>query len=465
VHILVIGLNHNSAPLEMRELLAFSVEEQERGLSILLKSHEVYEVAYLATCNRTEVYAAVGEFNLAERHILETIAKQAHLTVEELLPHVYIHRNSMAAYHLFKVASGLDSMILGETQILGQVKEAYGVATNAGSVGKYLHELFNRALAVAKRVHSETAISQNAVSVSYAAVELTKKVFGTLREQRVLLIGAGETAEITAHNLREQGVAGITVVNRTLEKAERLAAKYHGSAGSLTDLMRWLRVADIVISSTGSSEYILTAEQLKAVMRQRKQRPLFLIDIAVPRDIDPAGEAIDHLFLYDIDDLKNVVEANLKQRQREARRAEKILFSEQEAYKQWLNSQVAIPVIKELRHEAEALRKLELDKALNRLGTLSEKDQDTVIAMSSMLVNKILNEPTQKLKTMGNSEYAAIYMAVASTLFGLDQEKSVDSLDRLVKREVERIAIQKETGHARELDSKASTDVEPIIHR
>jgi glutamyl-tRNA reductase len=336
-----------------------------------------------------------------------------------LIPHLYRYPGTAAIEHLFRVSCGLDSMVIGETQILGQVRDAYRDSTTAGTVGKVLHQLFEQAIAVGKRAQTETRIGQNAVSVSYAAVELAKKVFRSLDGRRCMAIGAGDTAKLTVKHLQASGVQDIVIANRTLERAEKLAVEIGGTAIPMEEAPKRLQHVDVVISSTGAPGYVLTRAQVAEAVRQRRGRPIFLFDIAVPRDIDPEIGQLEGAFVYDIDDLQAVVNANLQERAAEAKLAERIVAEEIDRFKGWMASQEVVPTIRLLRDKVETIRQQELVRALNRLPDLTDRERAVIEAMTVTLVNKILNAPTQHLKGMAGEGSAEDAIATVVRLFDL----------------------------------------------
>jgi glutamyl-tRNA reductase len=342
---------------------------------------------------------------------------------EAICPSLYVHRRDKAVEHLFLVTAGLDSMILGETQILGQVKEAYSKASDAGLVGSVFHALFRQAVTAAKRVQTETAINQNAASVSYAAVELAKKIFGRLNDRTVLVLGAGKMSELTLRHLYDQGVRRVIVVNRTKERADQLAASFGGVAEYYEKRRDCLVTADIVISSTGAPHFVLDKEEMTQVMRIRRGRPLFLIDIAVPRDIDPQVNDLENVYLYDIDDLQAVVSANFKEREQEAVKARHILRKEINDFQVWFKTQEVVPLIAALRRKAEAIRQAELDVTIRRLANLSDKERKHIDNLTRAIVNRILREPVLRIKEFALEDKSDLYVASLCQLFDLETDQ------------------------------------------
>ncbi|EKP95853.1 glutamyl-tRNA reductase [Thermaerobacter subterraneus] len=420
--VMVLGMNHRTAPVAVRERLAVAGEDLPAALAELAACPAVDEVVLLSTCNRVEVYAAASHHGQGRRQVRDVLARWAGMDPDRLETYLYAREDAAAARHLFRVAAGLDSMVLGESQILGQVREAYHGAAAAGTCGKVLHGLFQQALAVGKRARTETAISQHAVSVSYVAVELARKVFGQLDGRRVLLVGAGETAELAARSLAEEGGCRLVVANRTLERGRQLAAAYGGEAVSLGDLPAALDRCDVVISSTGAGRPLITAAMVREAMRRRRGRPLLLVDIAVPRDIEPAAGRLDGVFLYDIDDLQAVVEANLRLRREEAARVEAMIDEEVRGFEGWLHSLDVVPLIRSLRAKAEAMRQEELARALRKLPHLSERDRQVIDGLTRLIVNKLLNDPMVRLKEAVAGGRGPVYLDEAFTeLFALDE--------------------------------------------
>ena len=420
--VIVVGMNHRTAPVAVRERLAVADEGLGPALAELAACPAVDEVVLVSTCNRVEVYAATDRPGQGRRQVGEVLARWAGMPPEELEAYLYTRDDAAAARHLFRVAAGLDSMVLGESQILGQVREAYHGAATAGTCGKVLHGLFQQALAVGKRARAETGISQHAVSVSYVAVELARKVFGHLDGRPVLLVGAGETAELAARSLAEEGGCRLVVANRTLERGRQLAARFGGEAIPLAELPEALARCDVVIASTGAGRPLITAAMVRAAMRRRRGRPLLLVDIAVPRDVEPGAGRLDGVFLYDIDDLQSVVEANLRLRREEAARVEAMVDDEVRQFEGWLHSLDVVPLIRSLRAKAEAMRQEELARALRKLPHLSERDRQVIDGLTRLIVNKLLNDPMVRLKEAVAGGHGPVYLDEAfSQLFALDE--------------------------------------------
>ncbi len=421
MHLVLVGLSHKTAPIEMRERLTFPASRQAEALGLLTSCEPLSEAVIVSTCNRTEIYALAGDGDAGVDAIIDFLVDYHDLDRHDLIRYLYIVKGDAVVRHLFRVVSSLDSMVIGEAQILGQVKEAYEHAFQVGATGRAFNKLFRQSFEVGKRVRSETEIGENAVSISYAAVELAKKVFETLEGRSILIIGAGKMSELTAKHLVCNGVREVLVANRTYERARDLAARFSGEAIPFEELFERMRDVDIVISSTAAPGYVVSKADVVAVMRGRGGRPLFLIDIALPRDIDPEANELADVFLYDIDDLNGVVEANLEERMREAKRAEAIIEEEIEEFLRWRESLEVVPTVAAIRAKAEAIRQAELERALKRLGGLSEKELATIDALTCAIVNKMLHGPTARLKQATEEADGYVLVEAARALYGLDE--------------------------------------------
>ncbi len=418
--IVLVGLNHKTAPLSVRERLFAGCQEQVGLLGDLQAIGGVLEILYLSTCNRVELVAAVEDVPQALKALKYFLAGQGSLTNEEAAACLYGYQDEEAIRHLFRVTSSLDSQVLGEAQILGQVKDAYRQALAQNATGVALNRLMHRAFRTAKRVRTETGIAANPVSVSFTAVELAKKIFGSLSGKKVLLIGAGEMAELTGQHLIGNGADEITVANRSLSQAAVLAEKFHGKAIGLDALDTAIGDADIVISSTGSPAPIVTEEMIRQCLHKRKNRLLFLIDIAVPRDIDPAVDGIENVYLYNIDNLQDIVDENMKNRRREALKAEQIVAEEVTHYSHWLRELEAVPTIVSLRGKAEDIVRMEMAKAQSWMAKFENGDREKVDALVNGIVNKILHAPVTVMKEESAEFSSQDIVAAARHLFRLD---------------------------------------------
>ena len=419
MRLFLIGMNHKTAPLEIRERLQLTCGEGDRPLTELMRMEGIREALCLATCNRVEVLARVADDGRALEDLKSFIFRRGNLDVMEMERCLYVYRDLDAVRHFFRVAASLDSLVMGEPQILGQMKAAYRAAVEGRATGILLNRLSHHAFRVAKRVRAETAIAGNAVSVSYAAVELAKKIFGSLKGKSILLIGAGEMSELAARHLLRQGVGRILVANRTHSRAEAMAEEFQGAAVAFERFPEVLPEVDIVIASTGAPGYIMTAEMVAAALRRRRNRLLFLIDIAVPRDIDPAAGEIDNVYLYNIDHLQDVVDANREGRRAEAQKAEAIVAEEALAFGQWFNTLDVVPTITALREKIEGIMKGELEKSESWLEALDGQERGRIELLAASIVNKILHDPITGLKEESWGRDALPYVAAIRRLFRL----------------------------------------------
>jgi len=417
--IVVVGLNHTTAPIAVRERLAFSDAALTQALTHF-RPPEVQELVILSTCNRVEIYMQTSAVDASMASCAAFVAACHAVPPAQFTSHLYQWSDLEAVRHLFRVAASLDSLVLGEPQILGQVKAAYLAAQAAGRTGSILAQLFERALSVAKTVRTETGISDRAVSVSYAAVELAKKIFESLQQRTVMILGAGDTAELAARHLVSQGVTRMFIANRTSERATLLAQALQAKAIPWEAFPEHLAYTDIVISSTSAPHPIIAPAMVREATRVRRNRPMFFIDIAVPRDIDPAVNTLENVFLYDIDDLQNVVQENRRERQREALAAEELIWQEVRQFQQWLAGRDAVPTIVALRQHAETLRQQELEKALHKFGALDERQRRVLEALTHGLVNKLLHAPTVYLKRASPEGQGRDAVHVVRHLFNLD---------------------------------------------
>ncbi len=414
--IVVVGLNHETAPVAVREALAFPKERLAEALARVREETGLAEAMILSTCNRVEVYGRSKEPSLDA--VAAFVARFHGKTADEIAPHLYRLEGDPAIRHAFRVAASLDSMVMGEPQILGQVKEAYEAAEKAGCLGSVMNALRNRAVAAAKRARTETAIGRNAVSVSHVAVELARKIFGSLRERRVLLVGAGKMSALAARQMVQDGARASVLGGRTFERAEQLAAALGGRAAPFEALRDELARADIVISGTGAPGVVIHRADVEAAQAARRSRPLFVIDIAVPRDVAEEAGKVPGVFLYDLDDVKKVAEANLRERKREAAAAEAILEEEIREFLEWRRSLEVVPLLVELRRRADEIRRAEVDKARKRLGPLTPEQESALEAATSAIVNKLLHAPTVELKQMAGDGRPE-HVSLVRRLFGL----------------------------------------------
>lgn len=418
--IVVVGLNHRTAPVEVREKLSFSGNSLKGALKRLSSYPVIEGCAILSTCNRTEIYAATLEMDEGLNAIWDFLSRWSGVDISGIKNFTYCHTLYDTIRHLFRVAAGLDSMLLGETQILGQVKTAYQQSVEYGSSNRVLNMLFQQAITIGKRVRTETGIDQNAVSISYAAVELARQHLGSLEKRSVLIIGAGKMSELTAKHLVANGVDGVIVSNRSFDRAEALAAQFEGKAVKFNELYKYMGVADIVISCTAASHCVVRFEEMSRVMEKRQGRKIFMVDIAVPRDIDTGVGDLDGVTLYDIDDLKNVIDHNIAERKQAAVKAEGIIEEELDEFMKWLGTQFAVPTISALKKWGDEVKQKELRRALNRLGELSEHDRKVVCSLANSIVNQILHVPVAQLKNYALTTEGHLYTEILQNLFDLD---------------------------------------------
>jgi glutamyl-tRNA reductase len=419
--LLALGISHKTAPLELRERLALT-EGRATGVLGVLKEHEpIIEAAAVSTCNRSELYLVSSDSVIAESVALGVLAREAGIRPTELVDSLYSHRGIEAAEHLYEVASGLDSMILGEAEIQGQVKRAYELSLVEGATGPILNRLFRGALAAGKRVRSETRIGEGGISVPSAAVELaSRSLGGTLEDRRVLLIGAGETAELTAKALAAKGVEAVFVANRRYDRAIGLASRFGGEAVRFDELPAQLADADIVVSSTNSPHHIVEREELELVMAERRERPLLFIDLAVPRDIDPECIEVPGVAIHDVDSVQSVADRNFSGREAEARKAERIVAAEAVRFERWLGSLEVLPTITAMRERADAIVDRLLAENAERWKDLGPEDAERVEVMARAIASRLLHEPTLRLKRASEDDDAYLQIATIRNLFGLD---------------------------------------------
>lgn len=433
MNIIVVGLSHKTAPVEVRERLAIAEKRLAEALAKLCAQPGVQEGLILSTCNRVEVCAVVQETEQGFESIKQFLSSiHESLSHEALTPHLYGYVAADAIRHLFRVASSLDSMVVGEPQILGQIKNAFEEAMTNRATGLVLNKVLSKTLSVAKRVRTETKIAESAVSVSYAAVQLAKKIFRKLEETSVLLIGAGEMAELAARHLVAQGVRRVAICSRHQARAASLAREFNGEAFGLEEAEAQMIQSDIVICSTGAQHLLIQYDAMARVIAARKNRPIFLIDLSVPRNIDARVNELDNIFLYDIDDLSMVVEANRRERAREAERAEEIIAGELEAMVRWLKSLDVVPTIVALREKAAAIQQAEREKLLGRVKDLTPAQQEAIDRFADALVNKLLHGPLVALKEEAHSANGVLYVEATRRLFDLPppEPKPGDAADQ-----------------------------------
>ncbi len=420
--VIVVGLSHKTAPVDVREKLSFPEATLPEALAALKGYSGIREDIILSTCNRVEIYATAQDSAAGTEQIRKFISEYHKLSPEALENALYIRTDADAVRHIFRVASSLDSMVVGEPQILGQLKEAFDAALKSRATSTILNKLLKKSISVAKRVRTETRIAESAVSISFAAVELARKIFGSLEGKVVMLLGAGEMAELAARHLLNNGVKSVLVANRTFERAVEMAKEFNGSAVRFEEFPSELVMTDILICSTGAPAYVVRHDAVSRVLKERRHRPIFMIDISVPRNIDPEINKLDNAYLYDIDDLQGVVETNVQGRQREAERAEEIIMQEVETYLQWERTLDAVPTIVDLREKIEDIRTKELDRTLCQLNGITEEQRKAVEMLSTSIVNKIIHAPMVMLKQEAAGERSEEITNLVRRLFNLDKE-------------------------------------------
>jgi glutamyl-tRNA reductase len=423
MHLFLLGVSHRTAPVDLRERLDFSSRDVGAAVEALATRASAAESVVLSTCNRSEIYVASSAPARARGDIIQFLTEYHRLPAETFEPHLFSFDDAQAATHLFRVAAGLDSLIVGEPQILGQVKDAYQTASDRRATGPMLSKLFHWSFLVGKRVRTETALGEGAVSISFAAVALARKIFGRLQGRRVLVIGAGEISTLTAQHLRTHGIAEIVITNRTLAQAEALASTVGGRAMPWDDLTTALAAADIVVTATGSQRPILTRAQVEGATARRRE-PLFIIDVAVPRDVEAEVGDIEQVFLYNVDDLQTIVQENLSRRGAEIERAEAIVAEEVTKFMAWQRSRAAIPTVVALRQRFDTIRRSELQRLEGKLGALPPDARARVDEVTRLIVEKLLLEPTEQLKALPDEETQIAYTEAVNRLFRLRADES-----------------------------------------
>jgi glutamyl-tRNA reductase len=427
MHLLLLGVSHKTAPVDVRERLDFSSRDLGAAVEALATRPSAAESVVLSTCNRSELYVASENPAQARDEIIEFLSHYHSLPLDSFLPHLFSLSDDDAAKHLFRVAAGLDSLVVGEPQILGQVKDAFETASGRRCTGPMLSKLFHWSFGVGKRVRSETALGEGAVSISFAGVTLARKIFGRLAGRRALVIGAGEISSLTAEHLRAQGVSEIVITSRTAAHAEALAASIGGRAARWEDVALLLATADIVVTATGSQRPILTRAHIEAATGRHRTDPLFIIDLAVPRDVEASVGDIEQVFLYNVDDLQSIVQENLSRRSREISHAETIVAEELLKFATWQKSRGAVPTVVALRQRFDAIRRSELQRLEGKLAGLSPDARARVDEVTRLIVEKLLLEPTEQLKALPDEETQAAYTEAINRLFRLGTESPDDA--------------------------------------
>ena len=423
--LLVMGLNHHTTPVEVREKLAFSEGMLNNALPHLVNTHSIHEGAIVSTCNRVEVVACADNPNAASEHIKTFLAEQQHLPIQFFEEHLYTHTDKDAVRHLFRVAASLDSLVVGEPQILGQIKDAYASSAEIGTLGTVLHRWFHKSFSVAKRVRSETGVAAKAVSVSSVAVDLACRIFDQLKDKTAMVIGGGEMGQQAIRHLQGHAIGTILVTNRTFQRAVELARTCEGTVVPFEQFPKQLHLADIIVGSAGGTNYHLTLNNVREAVQERKRRPMFLLDLGVPRNFDPRLNDLENVFLYDIDDLEQVIADNKGEREVEAVKAEAIVAEEVESFWQWYSSRDIGPTIVALREQANSIRQREVEKTLATLKECSPETRRAVEALSASLMNKLLHPPIDYLKSRSRNGDAGVGTTGVITvrqMFGLDEE-------------------------------------------
>lgn len=433
MHILKVGFNYKNAPVEIREKLTFSEESLHEAMVELKERKSILENVILSTCNRTEIYAVVDQLHTGRYYIKTFLADWFGIDKDEFENYLQITENDDALEHLFRVTTGLDSMVLGETQILGQMKDAFFASQKAKATGTIFNELFKQVITFGKRVHHETAIGEHAVSISYTAVELVKRKIGDLQDKNITILGAGEMAELAAKNLHGAHAANITIVNRTFSKGEAMARKFGAKAAPTEKLLDILQTTDILFTTTGASDIVLTKEMLEPILAKREDKPLFLVDIAVPRDIDPAIGDLDAVHLFDIDDLQHIVDENLEERRRAANEVEQLLHGEIIDFKEWLRTLGVVPVISALRKKALGIQAETMKSIERKMPDLTEREKKVLSKHTKSIINQLLKEPITQAKELAGSENAEESLQLFVDIFGIEAEV-VEEFDKQMEK-------------------------------
>lgn len=422
MYTIVVGVNYRTAPVEIREKLSFVETELPQAMQTLQQQKSILENIIISTCNRTEIYAVVDQLHTGRYYVKNFLAEWFDLPLESFSSHLIIQENDGAIEHLLRVAAGIDSMVLGETQILGQVRDSFLGGQEIGTTGTVFNELFKQAVTFAKKAHTETAIGENAVSVSYAAVELGKKIFGSLNEKHIAILGAGKMGELAVKNLHGSGVGKVTVINRTLSKAEELAEKFGGEAKSMKELQCALLEADVLISSTGAAGFVIDYELMQFAGRLRKGKPIFMVDIAVPRDLDPRIGDLPNVFLYDIDDLQGIVEANLTERKHAAEEIGLMIEQELVAFNEWVATLGVVPILSALRQKAHRIQSETMASIENKMPNLTEREKKLLSKHTKSIVNQLLKDPILQAKELVMDKKATEKLELFQQIFGIDEE-------------------------------------------
>ena len=430
MEVVVVGLNYQTAPVEVREKVSLSQDLIPAAMLDLKERKSVYENILISTCNRTEIYAVVDLVDAGVYNITQFIAERFGLDASLVRPFLYVHEGSAAIRHLLRVTCGLDSMVLGETQILGQIKASFQIGQKDKTIGVLFNHLLKQAVTFAKRAHTETEINTNAVSISYAAVELAKGVLGSLTDKKVLVFGTGEMGQLAIENLHGNGVKDITVINRTFEKAKKLADKFSGTARRISELRLVLHEADILISSTGAKGYVITEELIRSVMHMRKHQPLLIVDIAVPRDVEPEAANISAVHAYDIDDLEGIVNANLAERKVAAAQIEEMIDIEIDKFNEWYSRLSVVPIIGALKNKADKIQTDTMSSLERKLPELDEREWKVINKHVKSIVNQMLKDPILFVKDADSKFMSKHTMNAVVKIFNIEEEVAEQKLAR-----------------------------------
>ncbi len=449
MHTIVVGVNHRTAPVELREKLSFVESELTEAMQTLQQQKSILENIILSTCNRTEVYAVVDQLHTGRYYVKQFLSNWFNIPIESFSAYLVIEENDGAIEHLLKLSSGMDSMVLGETQILGQVRDSFLEAQSIGTTGTIFNELFKQAVTFSKRAHSETGIGANAVSISYAAVELGKQIFGALNHKHVAILGAGEMGELALQNLQGSGTERVTVLNRTFSTAQNMAARFGGVAKPMSELQCSLLDVDILISSTAATDYVIDYDLMKNLEKLRRGNPIFLIDIAVPRDLDPRIAELPNVFLYDIDDLQGIVDANLAERELAAEKISGMIEGEIIDFNEWLITLGVVPAITALREKALRIQATTMESIMNKMPDLTEREKKVLSKHTKSIINQLIKEPILQVKELAMDPKSTEKIELFQQIFGIDEEveREKEALafsmqERLEKRSAPKLTAQ-----------------------
>lgn len=443
MHTIVVSVNYKTAPVEIREKLSFVETELPMAMQTLQQQKSMLENIIISTCNRTEVYAVVDQLHTGKYYIKRFLSDWFNVPIDHFESHLIIHENDKAIEHLMKVSVGMNSMVLGETQILGQVRDSFLQAQSLGTTGTVFNQLFKQAVTFSKKMHAETEIGANAVSISYAAVELGKQIFGSLNHKQIAILGAGEMGELALQNLQGSGAEKVTVLNRTYATALEMASRFNGTAKPIESLKDVLMESDILISSTAATDFVVSYDLMKKIEKLRRGKPLFLIDIAVPRDLDPAIGELSNVFLYDIDDLQGIVDANLAERERAAEKIMMQVEGQIIQFNEWLVTLGVVPIITALREKALTIQETTMESMLNKIPDLTEREKKVLSKHTKSIINQLIKDPIQQVKEMAIENKSAEKLQLFQHIFGIEEE-TVREKEILASLAQERLKVRAE---------------------